>query len=207
VMKRRYSLFYLLCMFSGSRKQIFITFGPWVLIKVFEQPAPTFAKLWIVASALGMVIQPHLGKLIDRVGERAILMANAALIVVVCLGYGFAERLPLAHPVLLVYGCYIFDNLLFATGIARATYIDKIAESESDIHATLSLGVSIDHAVSMSLPALFGIIWKLFGYPYVFLGAAAISVLDLIAASFLRVRRGATLGPTPLPTESLDMAP
>jgi predicted MFS family arabinose efflux permease len=207
VLKRRYSLFYLLNVFSGARKQVFITFGVWVLIKVFGEPAPTIAKLWIVSSLIGIVVQPQLGKLIDRVGERAILMASALLLVVVCLGYGFAERIPVANPVWIAYACYVLDQVLFAAGMARATYLDKIAETEDDIHASLSLGVTIDHAVSMSIPTLGGFVWVAYGYPYVFLGAAAIAVLNFVAASFVRAPRRSAAGPASLPTEELDVAP
>jgi len=207
VLKRRYGLYYLLNVFSGARKQIFMTFGVWVLIKVFEQPAYTIAKLWIVASAIGIFFQPQLGKLIDRVGERIILMANAIIIVIICLGYGFAHLLPMAHPVWVVYICYVVDNVIFATGIARATYLDKIAEHEEDIHASLSVGVTIDHAVSMSIPALGGMAWVLYGYPWVFVGAAGIAVLNLIAAGFIRVPRGHVDGPVPTATELMDAPP
>lgn len=187
IWKRRYSLFYLLNAFSGARKQVFITFAPWVLVKIFGEPAPTIAKLWIVGSAIGIVFQPQLGKLIDRLGERMILMAGALVLIGVCIGYGFARELPLANPVRLVYVCFVLDHVLFATGIARATYLDKIAESKSDVHASLSLGVTIDHAVSMSLPALGGWVWVVYGFPYVFLGAAVIGVFNLVAAGFVRV--------------------
>jgi predicted MFS family arabinose efflux permease len=189
VLKRRYGLYYLLNVFSGARKQIFITFGPWVLIKVFGEPASTIAKLWIVASALGIVFQPQLGKLIDRFGERLVLMANALMLIGVCIGYGFAHFMPLARPVQLVYVCYVLDHLLFATGMARATYLDKIAEKESDIHASLSVGVTIDHAVSMSLPTLGGMLWVAYGFPYVFVVAAALAALNLVAAGYIRVPR------------------
>ncbi len=189
VLKRRYSLYYLLCVFSGARKQIFITFGPWVLIKVFGEPAPTIAKLWIVACVIGIFFQPRLGRLIDRVGERAILMADAVLIALICLGYGFAQRLPLVHPVHLVYACYVLDQVVFACGMARATYLDKIAESEADVHASLSVGVSIDHAVSMSIPILGGLLWIRAGYSAVFVAAACVAVGNLFAASFLSAPR------------------
>jgi hypothetical protein len=124
------------------------------------------------------------------VGERAILMADAFLLIGVCMGYGFARELPLANPVRLVYVCYVLDHVLFATAMARATYLDKIAESEADIHASLSLGVTIDHAVSMSLPALGGLVWVVYGFPYVFVAAAVIAVMNLVAAGFVRVPRG-----------------
>jgi MFS family permease len=207
VVKRRYSLYYALCTLAGARKQVFVTFGPWVLIKIFHEPAPTIAKLWIVASAIGIFVQPQLGKLIDRVGERAILMADSVILIAVCMGYGFAEHLPLAHPVKLVYACYVLDNLLFATSMARATYLDKIAEQQSDVHASLSLGVTIDHAVSMSIPALAGRIWRTSSYSNVFLGAAAIAVIGLVAASRVRVPRGHVEVPMTTPTESRDLPP
>jgi predicted MFS family arabinose efflux permease len=188
VLKRRYSLYYLLNVFSGARKQVFVTFGPWVLVKVFHEPAPTIAKIWVIASAVGIFFQPQLGRLIDRLGERTILTADALLMICVCLGYGFARQLPLAHPVRLVYVCYALDQILFACSMARATYLDKIAESEDDIHASLSVGVSIDHAVSMSIPTLGGMLWQKYGFPYVFLSAAAIALANLVAASFVRRR-------------------
>ena len=189
VLKRRYSLYYVLCAFSGARKQVFITFGPWVLIKVFGEPAPTIAKLWIVASLIGIVFQPRLGRLIDRLGERTILMADALMLILICLGYGFAERLSLSHPVWLVYACYVMDQVVFACAMARVTYLDKIAESEADVHASLSVGVSIDHAVSMSVPVLGGLLWVRAGYPAVFVAAAFIAVCNLTAASFVRAPR------------------
>jgi len=205
VLKRRYSLYYLLNVFSGARKQVFVTFGPWVLIKVFGEPAPTIAKIWIVASAVGIFFQPQLGKLIDRIGERVIMMSDALLLIGVCIGYGFARELPLANPVRLVYVCYALDHILFAAGMARATYLDKIAENEADIHASLSLGVSIDHAVSMSVPALGGLVWVVYGFPYVFLGAAGIALCNFIAASFVRVpRHRARTEPLPA-VEAMDL--
>ncbi len=206
VIKRRYSLFYIMYAIAGARKQIFITFGPWVLIKVFGEPAPTIAKLWIVSSAIGIFLQPQLGKLIDRVGERAILMADGIILIAVCMGYGFAEHLPLAHPVRLVYACYVLDNLLFANYMARSTYLDKIAEHPADVHASLSLGITIDHAVSMSIPTLGGFVWKSTSYSNVFLGAAVIAIMSFIAASFIRVPRGHAEATT-TPTESRDLPP
>jgi hypothetical protein len=90
-----------------------------------------------------------------------------------------------------VYVCYVLDHVLFATGMARATYLDKIAEKETDIHASLSVGVTIDHAVSMSLPTLGGMLWMAYGFPYVFVAAAVLAALNLVAAGYIRVpRRG-----------------
>ncbi|MDH7569753.1 MAG: MFS transporter [Armatimonadota bacterium] len=187
LVRREYSLYYLLCILFGARKQVFITFGPWVLIQVFHQPASTFASLWIFSAIIGVFLKPALGRWIDRYGERRVLMADAFLLIFVCLGYGFAERLGLGKYTLsMVYGCYMLDQILFGTGMARTTFLDKIARSRDDVAPTLSLGVTLDHAVSMSVPTLGGFIWAAAGYPYVFLAAAVIALFNLTAASRIR---------------------
>lgn len=186
VVRRKYGLYYLLSVLFGARKQIFLTFGPWVLVKVFDQPPSTFARLWILTALIGIWFKPALGRWIDRWGERRVLMADALLLIGVCLGYGFARSLlPQPFALHLTLLCYLLDQLLFATGMARATYLSKIAVKEEDITPTLSLGVSLDHAVSMSIPWLGGWIWMRLGYPWVFAGAALLSLLNAIACSFV----------------------
>ena len=188
VFKKRYSLFYVLNLLFGARKQMFITFGPWVLVNVFGEPAHTIAKLWIVSSIIGIFFKPQLGKFIDRFGERAILTADAVLLMGVCLGYGFAQRLPLGnYAIYLVYGCFVLDHLLFSVGMARDTYLSKIVEDKSDLTPSLSMGVSINHFVSMSIPTVGGILWMQHGYEYVFLAAAGIAVLMFVVVRFVRV--------------------
>lgn len=187
IFRKRYSLFYLLNVLFGARKQVFITFGPWVLIKVFGEPLSTIALLNMIAAVGSMFLSPYIGKLIDRIGERPVLMADAVLMVGVCLGYGFADQLGLGtFAVDLICVSFVMDQMLFNAGIARATYLKKIAVKPEDVTATLSLGVTVDHAVSMSIPTLGGMVWMLFGYQYVFMGAAGIALLNLLATSFIR---------------------
>jgi len=187
VFNKRFSIYYALNLFFGARKQIFITFGPWVLVKIFHQPATIFAKMWIVASILGIAFQPLLGRAIDRFGERAVLMTDAALTAIVSLVYGFAHLIPDPRAAVSVLGaCLVVDQLLFGTGMARDTYVAKIALNREQISPTLSLGVSINHAVSMSLPSLGGLVWLKYGHSAVFVGAAALSAATMIVSSMIR---------------------
>lgn len=188
IFRRQYSLYYWLCLLFGARKQIFITFGPLVLIQVFQQPAQTIAKLWIIASILGIIFKPALGWMIDRRGERFVLMADAVVLVGVGLGYGFGRHfLPSPLALFLVGSCYVLDMMFFAMEIARSTYLDKIALHREEVGPTLGLGVSINHAVSMTIPALGGLVWSRFGYPWVFVGSAAVAVLTLFSAARIRL--------------------
>lgn len=184
VFRKEYSLFYWLSVLYGARKQVFLTFAPWVLIKIYGQKETTFVVLLLIASFIGIVFKPWLGRMIDKVGERPILMGEAFSLILICLGYGFAGYLGLGkYAIYLVYICFIIDQVLFAVSMARTTYLHKRLVCESDLTPTLSLGVSIDHIVSMSIPALGGLLWEHFGFETIFVLAAVIASLNLWVAN------------------------
>jgi len=187
VFRRRYGLYYLLSVLFGARKQVFLTFGPWVLVRIFQQPASTLAKLGMINAVIGVLLQPQIGKLIDRVGERIILVGEGLALILVCLGYGYGDRLPLGDWTLyLICLCYVCDELLFSVGMARTTYLDKIALKREDVTPSLALSVTLDHAVSMSIPTLGGYVWARFSAAAVFLGAAGLAFIYACAACFVR---------------------
>ncbi|HJX34224.1 MAG TPA: MFS transporter [Desulfatiglandales bacterium] len=190
-MRREYGLYYWLCILYGTRKQIFITFAPWVLVTVFHKSTAMLATLMTVGGVIGIFFNLLLGRAIDRLGERFILMSEAFLLVFICIGYGFSRVfLPEKQAFLLAAGCFIIDQLLMAAGMARATYLKKIALRPEDVNQTLSMGVSIDHIFSISLALLSGYIWKALGYQYVFLLGSIIAVANLISASRIKIKRG-----------------
>jgi len=190
VWNRRYWLCYVLAFLFGARKQIFITFGPWVLVRVFGQPAYVIAQLWMAAAVLGVFIHPALGRIIDRFGERKVLVADSILVFAVCAGYGFSHLIDNQQAALwLLYVCYVGDHLLFGVNMARTTYISKIVARPDHVAPTLSLDITINHAVSMSMPALGGLMWIRFGHPSVFLAAAGVAVLMFVFSLFVRTPR------------------
>jgi MFS family permease len=185
----KYWLYYLLAFFFGARKQIFITFGPWVLIKIFHQPAILFAKLMLVNALLAILFQPTLGRAIDRFGERAVLMVDALVTFLVCLGYACAHWIGYADVALMILcACFVLDQLFMGTGMARDIYLSKIAVRKEDVAPTLSMGITINHVVSMSIPALGGVIWMWYGHEYVFFAAAALALVMLFFANMIRVQ-------------------
>lgn len=189
VFRRRYGLFYLLCVLFGARKQVFITFGPWVIIKVYGQPADTIAALWLVSTILGVFVAPFVGRMIDRFGERRVLMGDGLLLLLVCLAYGFAGDLfqPLVAR-FICYGAFVLDLTLLAAQMARTTYLSKLAHDRREVGATLGLGVSINHAVSIPIAMAGGRIWDAYGsHRPVFLGAAVVAVLIVVASSAVRL--------------------
>jgi len=190
---KQYTLFYWLSILFGTRKQLFLTFAPWVLVTVFHQPTPLIATLLLVAGTIGIFFQPFLGHAVDRLGERFVLMCEALLLIFVCAGYAFGGKLFSSHTALIIAcACFILDQLLMSVNMARSTYLKKIATHPSHITPTLTLSVSLDHVFSISIALAGGIIWSKWGYQTVFIGGVIIALINLISASFIKTPAAAS---------------
>ena len=69
--------------------------------------------------------------------------------------------------------------------MARSTYVRKRSKDPSDVARTLSMGQSMDHVVSMTIPLIAGYAWYAVGasgYMYVFIGALSVSALNYFVA-------------------------
>ena len=187
VFKKQYRLFYAISALFGIRKQIFLAFGAWVLVEIHGVSVSTIALLYFIAATLGVVFRPLLGEVVDWLGERTVLAADEVLLLAICLTYAFAGDLLTGQWVLLaLYGAYILDIVLFALRVARTTYLKKIAEDPADITPTISMGITIDHAVAMTLPILSGYIWEAYGFQWVFILAGTIAFFGFFVC--LRIR-------------------
>jgi predicted MFS family arabinose efflux permease len=185
---KEYRLYYLLSVLYGSRKQIFLTFGPWVLVTVFHQPTQTIATLVMIGGGIGILFQPLLGRAIDKLGERTVLLSEAALLIFVCLGYGFSKFLMQERPAfIIVCICFLLDQMLMSVNMARSTYMKKIALHASHVQPALTASVTIDHIFSISVGLLGGIIWDSLGFQYVFLLGAFIAIGNFLAALYIRI--------------------
>lgn len=184
ILKKRYTLYYILCLVNGARKQIFMTFAPWVLIQVFHVTPPVFAVLGLIIAAVSIMTRTAVGNAIDKMGEKFVLSAEAVLLVIICLGYAFAENI--AAPgiaVIILSACYIIDNSMNAVEMARSTYIRKIVHSPADVTSVLAAGTSFDHIIAMSIPFAGGLLWVSRGYKFVFLAAAGIGLLNFFLST------------------------
>jgi predicted MFS family arabinose efflux permease len=192
VFKKKFMLYYLLSIVNGARKQIFLTFAPWVLIKVYHLDVPTFAILGFVVAGLSIGTRTIVGKAIDKLGERVVLSAEAILLIVICMGYAFSGDLfPASVALIVTAACYIIDNSLAAVEMARSTYVKKISDDPNEVIPTLSTGISLDHVVAMLIPLGGGLLWTALGYEALFLCAALIAVINLILSFRIKVKKPA----------------
>lgn len=77
----------------------------------------------------------------------------------------------------------VLDNLLFALGMARSTYVARICEKPEDITPSIYTGLAINHVASIAYGVLGGVIWMNTGGPQaVFLiGGVATAGAGLVA--------------------------
>jgi len=193
IIRKKYSIYYGLTILTGVHRQIMIVFGPWVLIEILRQQADTFALLGIISSFIGIFLIPVVGHWIDRFGPKIILLMEGLVFIAVYTSYGLMSSAfttgSLARvgiPVIAICGLYIFERMTMQLGIVRAVYLKSIALDPADITPTLSIGLSMDHVVSVTCAYLGGLTWYNFGPQYVFFLAAGISILNVIFALMIK---------------------
>lgn len=175
VLKRRYSLYYVLQMLQGCRKQMFLTFAIFALIKIHGMPVATTMILVLINQVLVTLTGPLMGRLVDRWGERVMLSLSHLGLIFVFLGYALVQHRPT------LYALYCVDNLIYFGAIALTTYVHKIAPAD-ELKPTLSMGVTMNHVTSVFVPLVGGLAWHYFGYEVIFFSGAVVSFLSLIVS-------------------------
>ena len=197
VFRKEYKFYYTLVIMFGVQKQIMLVYGPWVVIELLGKKADTLAILGIIGSFLGMFFIPALGRALDRFGIKAMLYADALSFIGVYVLYGLVSGGYASGSIptvglwcFLAYAVLIFDRMSTQMGIIRTVYLRTIAVDPRDVTATLSLGMSMDHTVSIICAFAGGIVWTLWGPQWIFYLAAALSFVNLFVAIRVKIPEG-----------------
>ncbi len=179
LLRKKYTLYYLISFISGFRKQIYLVFAPWLLVKTFMQPASTMTLLAIIGSATVFFFNPFMGHLIDKYGERKLLVGGGILCTAIYVSYIFLCNLPVGDSlvVFVLLALSYIDRLTQSTLMGRDIFVKHTADDPNEIMPTLSVGVSMDHVASVIGPFLGGIIWTTVGHEWVFAAGAGIGVI------------------------------
>jgi MFS family permease len=176
VFRRRYGLYYLMSFLEGWRKQIFMSFAQYMLVFVHHLEVDKMVLLWGVAQPIGFLIAPQVGKLIDRLGERRVLMTYYVLLIPLFLCYAFVQ------DIRVLYVMFVADSVLFTCAMAQTTYVNRIAPKEEHTQ-TLSAGVAMNHLAACTMPLMGGYLWAKFGAQWPFIMGAAVSAISIFVAS------------------------
>ena len=152
ILRKRYSLYYLLTFLSGARRQIFVVFAGFLMVEKFGYSVQQITILYMINHVINFFLAPKIGAWIAKVGEKKALMLEYLGLIIVFVGYALVESANIAAAL------YVIDHLFFALAIAIKTYFQKIALPE-DIAASAGVSFSINHIAAVVIPALLGMVW------------------------------------------------
>jgi hypothetical protein len=178
VIRREYWLFYLLNVLCGARRQIFIVFSIFLLVKKFGFSLTDVSLLFIVNNLITWQVAPMVAKGVSRFGERKMLSIEYAALAAVFLGYALIDNK------IVVAALYVVDNLFFGFSMALKTYFQKIARPE-DIASSSAVSSTINHICAVILPVVGGYLWQ-YDVRIPFVMGAVLSLSSLVVVQWMR---------------------
>ncbi|MFC2088986.1 MFS transporter [Calditrichota bacterium] len=177
IMRKKYWLFYFLTFMAGARRQIFIAFAVFLLVKKFEYSVQEITALFVINNLVNYFLAPAIGKSIIKFGERKVLSLEYSSLIIIFVAYAFVESK------IIVAVLYILDHIFFNFAIAIRTYFQKVADPR-DIAPSMAVGFTINHIAAVAIPAIGGLLWMV-DYKIPFLAGAGLSIISLVATQFI----------------------
>ncbi len=181
VFKKRYWLFYCLTFMAGARRQIFMAFAVFLLVKKFGFTIQLITLLFLANNIINFFINPLIGKFIVKYGERKLLSIEYFFLVLIFISYAFVESK------IIVGILYIFDHIFFNFSTGIQTYFQKIADPE-DIASSAAVGFTINHIAAVVLPVIGGVLWMV-DYKIPFLFGAFFSFISLCIVQYIKTEQ------------------
>ena len=188
--RRKYRKYYMLEVLYGARKQVFFTFGPYVLILLYGASAEEISILFAISSVACFTMSPIVGKIIDKLGYKTVMIADTLLLAVVCFFYGFAHHLfPMRTAFYVCCVNYILDSVISLAAMAANVYVQDISETQDEIQKTVSTGLSVNHLITVLIALFGGWIWKTLGVETLFVLSAVLGLFNSAYAATLKTAK------------------
>ena len=116
-------------------------------------------------------------KAANRSGYRNVMIWDTVVLSVVCVLYGFAKDIfPPKIAVTVACVNYIVDAILSNASIATNLYARTLSESQEELTATLSSGISVNHVITVFYAVFGGWVFDRYGAGVLFASAAALAL-------------------------------
>ena len=187
---KKYHKYYMLEMFYGARKQVFFTFGPYVLILFYGANAATISLLFAISAIACSIASPLVGRIIDKVGYKVVMVADTLILVIVCFFYGFAHHL-FPKDVAFIVCCinYVMDSIISLASMASNLYVQDLSDNQDEVKATISTGVSINHVITIFIALFGGWIWQTLGMELLFIASAILGLCNSAYAATIKMKK------------------
>lgn len=190
--KKKFYKYYMLEVFYGARKQVFFTFGPYVLILFYGASASVISLLFGVSAVAGFVFSPIVGRIIDKLGYKIVMISDTIILVVVCFFYGFAHHIfPMNVAFVVCCVNYVLDSIISLASMASNVYVQDIAENSEEVKATISTGISVNHLITVFIALFGGWIWQALGIETLFVISAILGLCNSAYAATIKTGKKA----------------
>lgn len=188
--RKKFTKYYMLEIFYGARKQVFFTFGPYVLILFYHANASVISLLFAVSAISCFFLSPVVGKIVDRIGYKPVMVGDTLILVIVCFFYGFAHHL-FPKNVAFIICCvnYVLDSVISLAAMASNVYVQDISESKEEMRATISTGISVNHLITIFIALFGGWIWFKLGIETLFMVSAFLGLCNSAYAATIKVNK------------------
>ena len=187
---KKYFKYYMLEMFYGARKQVFLTFGPYVLILFYGADAATISLLFAISAVACFFASPIVGRIIDKLGYKTVMVADTLILVIVCFCYGFAHHI-FPKDIAFIVCCvnYVLDAVISLASMASNVYVQDLSDNQDEVKATISTGVSINHVITIFIALFGGWIWQTLGIETLFIISAVLGLCNSAYAATIKTRK------------------
>ena len=187
---KKYFKYYMLEMFYGARMQVFLTFGPYVLILFYGADAATISLLFAISAVACFFASPIVGRIIDKLGYKTVMVADTLILVIVCFCYGFAHHI-FPKDIAFIVCCvnYVLDAVISLASMASNVYVQDLSDNQDEVKATISTGVSINHVITIFIALFGGWIWQTLGIETLFIISAVLGLCNSAYAATIKTRK------------------
>ena len=177
ILRKKYSLYYILIFLSGARRQIFVVFAAFLMVEKFKYSASQVSLLFLINYLFNWIFAERIGRMIHIFGEKRSLTFEYVGLIIVFVSYALVTNAYVAAML------YVIDHMFFALALAINTYFQKIADPK-DIASSAGVSFTINHIAAIFVPVLLGFLW-IYSHSLVFFIGAFFAVLSLIATQFI----------------------
>ncbi len=188
--RKKYTKYYMLEVFYGARKQVFFTFGPYVLILFYGANAAIISLLFAISAICCFFLAPLVGKLIDRIGYKIVMISDTLILVIVCFFYGFAHHI-FPKEIAFIVCCinYVLDSVISLASMASNVYVQDISDNSEEVRATISTGISVNHLITILIALFGGLIWQTLGIETLFIISAVLGLCNSAYAATIKTSK------------------
>ena len=116
------------------------------------------------------------------------MISDTLILVIICFFYGFAHHMFPMHIAFIVCCVnYVLDSVISLASMASSVYVQDLSETQEEMKATLSTGLSVNHLITIGIALSGGWIWHTLGIETLFILSAILGLCNSAYAASIKV--------------------